>query len=163
MGVAFRFKDIMTGSAIRILCVCLGNICRSPLAEAVIRAKASAAGWEVSVDSAATETFHLGQRPDPRSIAAATLRGYQLRNGRARQVQPSDFFDFDLILAMDAENVASLRAAAPPASTAAIRLFHHTGLEITDPYHEPDAAFEAVLNMIEHAADNLVATKAGRA
>ena len=64
---------------------------------------------------------------------------------------------------MDAENVASLRAAAPPASTAAIRLFHHTGLEITDPYHEPDAAFEAVLNMIEHAADNLVATKAGRA
>lgn len=141
----------------KILCVCLGNICRSPLAETVIRAKAKAAGLEVTVDSAAIENWHVDQTPDPRTIAAATKHGYSVPEGRARQIAPGDLTAYDLILAMDASNVAALRRMAPSGGAAQIRLFHHAGLEILDPYHDGQAVFDRVLDMIEHAADTLIA------
>ena len=110
----------------RILFVCLGNICRSPTAEAVLRALAAREAPELSleVDSAGTSGYHVGQPPDPRTRQAAARRGYNLSTLRARIIEPLDFERFDLILAMDRENLRALRGRAP--STAAcerLRLF----------------------------------------
>src|SRR5512142_2235453 len=99
----------------KILFVCLGNICRSPTAEAVFREVAAreAPDLTVHVDSAGTADYHIGSPPDPRTCAAAARRGYDLSPLRARSVEPEDFEQFDLILAMDRENLAALRRRAP--------------------------------------------------
>jgi protein-tyrosine phosphatase len=142
----------------RILFVCLGNICRSPAAEAVFRDKAQAAGLSVEIDSAGTGGWHVGKKPDARMIAAAKTRGYDLRKLRGRQVDTGDFYMFDLILPMDASNMADLRDLAPPDGKAELRPFlsYGVGGDVPDPYHGGRSGFETVLDMIEHAADGLV-------
>lgn len=140
----------------RILCVCLGNICRSPMAEGVIRAKAAIAGIEVEVDSAGTGAYHVGNPPDPRGLKAAAARGYDNSGQRARQVTARDFHEFDLILAMDGSNLADLQGAKPPDARCEIRLFHPAGTEIPDPYYGGPEDYDHALDLIEDAADHLI-------
>jgi protein-tyrosine phosphatase len=138
----------------RVLMVCLGNICRSPTAEAVLRAKLDAAGLaqRVEVDSAGTGSWHLGEPPDARSQRHAARRGYDLSALRARRVAEDDFHRFDLILAMDEDNLADLRRLAPGgACRAELRLF--APIEVPDPYSGGPAGFERVLDLVETASD----------
>jgi protein-tyrosine phosphatase len=138
----------------RVLMVCLGNICRSPTAEAVLRAKLEAAGLaqRVEVDSAGTGSWHLGDPPDPRSQRHAARRGYDLSALRARCVAEDDFHRFDLILAMDHNNLADLRRLAPEgAHRAELRLF--APIEVPDPYSGGAVGFERVLDLVETASD----------
>lgn len=141
----------------RILCVCLGNICRSPMAQGAIERRAAEAGLEIHVDSAGTGAWHIGNPPDPRGLSAASRRGYDNSGQRARQVRPADFAEFDLIVAMDGSNVSELRRQAPPDATARIELFHPDGLDIPDPYHGGPADYEHALDLVERAADALIA------
>lgn len=140
----------------RILCVCLGNICRSPMAQGALEQRLTAAGIAAQLDSAGTGAYHVGNPPDPRGLAAAGARGYDNSAQRARQVQPSDFHDFELILAMDASNLDDLRRASPLGANCEIRLFDPQGRDIPDPYHGGPADYEHALDMIEAAADALV-------
>ena len=140
----------------RILCVCLGNICRSPMAQGAIERRAAEAGLAVTVDSAGTAHWHVGNPPDPRGLAAAEGRGYNNSDQRARQVAGGDFNSFDLILGMDASNVDDLHSMAPPVHTSRIELFHPDGVDIPDPYYGGPADYEHALDMIEAAADALI-------
>lgn len=148
-----------------LLFVCLGNICRSPTAEGVFRARAHGAGLadRLHIDSAGTGSWHVGKAPDPRSQAAALRRGYDLSSLRARQVVPGDFTRFDLILAMDEENLDSLMQLAPARRVAPIELVlryaTRTPLaEVPDPYAGGSDGFERVLDLLEDAADGLLAS-----
>jgi protein-tyrosine phosphatase len=147
----------------RILFVCLGNICRSPTAEAVLRALAAREAPELSVevDSAGTAGYHLGEPPDPRTCAAAARRGYDMRALRARIVEPGDFERFDLILAMDEENLRVLRRRAPTVAHERLRLFLEFApagapQEVPDPYYGGPNGFEEVLDLAEAAARGLL-------
>jgi len=147
----------------RILFVCLGNICRSPTAEGVMRALAArdAPELELEVDSAGTAGYHVGEPPDPRMRAAAARRGYDLNALRARIVEPGDFERFDLILAMDRENLAVLRRRAPQVAHERLRLFlefapHDEREEVPDPYYGGPNGFEDVLDLVEAAARGLL-------
>lgn len=147
----------------RVLMVCLGNICRSPTAEAVLRAKLQAAGLapRVEVDSAGTGSWHVGDAPDARSQRHASKRGYDLSALRARRVAEDDFHRFDLILAMDEDNLADLKRLAPDgAHRAELRLFAH--IEVPDPYSGGPAGFERVLDLVEVASDTWVEDLARR-
>jgi protein-tyrosine phosphatase len=146
-----------------VLFVCLGNICRSPTVEAVVRELAGreAPGLALTVDSAGTAGYHLGDPPDARSRAAAKRRGYDLEGHRGRQVEAADFERFDLLLAMDAANLADLRALAPPGLESRARLFldFAPGVplrEVPDPYYGGPEAFETVLDLAEHGARGLI-------
>ena len=155
---------MIAGDVPSILFVCLGNICRSPAAEGVFRAKAAAAGLEVVCDSAGTGPWHAGKKPDARMIAAARARGYNLSAQRARQVDDGDYYVYDLILAMDERNLADLTQRAPRDGTAKIAplLSYGVGGEVPDPYHGGRQGFETVLDLIENACDGLIRTlKAG--
>lgn len=139
----------------RVLCVCLGNICRSPTAEAVLRGMAPA----LTVDSAGTSDWHVGQAPYGPAIEAAALRGYDLSPLRARQFEVSDFLKFDLILAMDARNRRDIEALRPGGSDVPVRLFldYATGFEgrdVPDPYYTRD--FDGALDLVEAAARGLL-------
>ncbi|MCG4455633.1 low molecular weight phosphotyrosine protein phosphatase [Pseudomonas sp. MMS21-TM103] len=146
----------------RILFVCLGNICRSPTAEAVLRHKLRELGLEaaVEVDSAGTGDWHVGKPPDSRTRQAAQLRGYDLSALRGRQVSVSDFSRFDLILAMDNSNLEHLQRLLPAGSTAELDLFlrrYDLALdEVPDPYYGGDEGFELVLDLLEQACDGLL-------
>ncbi len=146
----------------KILFVCLGNICRSPAAEEILRAKASEAGTELYVDSAGTYNGHKGQLPDRRMYGAAKERGYLLTH-RARPVSIADFLDFDMIVAMDDDNYETLRSLAPdPGSenkVVRIRDFFSPGCGQTyvpDPYYSGNEGFEYVLDLLEDACGNLL-------
>ncbi|EYS88089.1 phosphotyrosine protein phosphatase [Cupriavidus sp. SK-4] len=146
-----------------ILMCCMGNICRSPTAEGVLRAKLAAAGLDalVELDSAGTHEYHLGRAPDPRTQHHALQRGYDLSALRARKVGLPDFDRFDLILAMDRENLAGLARLRPDAG-AKLRLLmsfatRHDANEVPDPYYGEGDGFERVLDYIEDACDGLVA------
>jgi protein-tyrosine phosphatase len=148
----------------RVLCVCLGNICRSPTAEGVLRdiAAREAPQLITTVDSAGTAGYHVGEPPDPRSVAIARERGYELSALRARQVSRSDFEQFDLMLAMDRANLAALRALAPARSPARLALFLHyagvgAGDEVPDPYYGERGDFERVLDLVEQGSRALLA------
>lgn len=148
----------------RVLFVCLGNICRSPTAEGVLRhlAAKEAPGLALDIDSAGTADYHIGAPPDPRSQHAALKRGIDISGLRARQVAADDFARFDLILAMDAENLRELRALQPRNSRAAVRLFldyaRDLGLrDVPDPYYRDAAAFEEVLDLTTAASRGLLA------
>jgi len=150
-------------SEVRVLMVCLGNICRSPTAEAVLRAKLESAGLahRVHVDSAGTGGWHVGDPPDSRSQRHAVERGYDLSGLRARRVTQDDFDRFDFILAMDEDNLADLRRLAPDrASRATLCLY--AAVEVPDPYSGTAAGFERVLDLVEAAADAWVAVLAQR-
>ena len=152
----------------RILFVCLGNICRSPTAEGVFRHKLRAAGLEdrVLVDSAGTGDWHVGKAPDSRTRQAAQRRGYDLSALRARQVEVADFQRFDLILAMDQSNLRNLEALRPAGAQADLDLYlrrYELALdEVPDPYYGGDDGFEQVLDLIEQASDALLAEIRGR-
>ena len=148
----------------RILFVCLGNICRSPTAEGVVRAIAAREAPELTLelDSAGTADYHIGQPPDPRTRAAAARRGYDLSALRARMVETADFERFDLILAMDGENLQALRRRAPVHTHQRLRLFlefaPEAGLrDVPDPYYGGPNGFEEVLDLIEAATRGLLA------
>jgi len=147
----------------RILCVCLGNICRSPMAEAVLGARAQAAGLRVEVDSAGTGGWHLDEPPHPTGQAVAAARGYDTSRQRARRVEPQDFHAFDLILAMDHANLGTLLRLRPAGARAELRLFDGTGRDVPDPYGLGRGAYETCLDQIETAAAALIAElSAGR-
>ncbi len=139
---------------LRVLMVCLGNICRSPTAEAVLRAKLEASGLaeRVVVDSAGTGDWHIGNPPDPRSQRHAAKRGYDLSALRGRQVGEADFRRFDLILAMDEDNLADLQRLAP-ASAHRAELCLFAQVEVPDPYMGGAAGFERVLDLVETTSD----------
>ncbi|BDB23695.1 low molecular weight phosphotyrosine protein phosphatase [Cupriavidus sp. P-10] len=146
-----------------ILMCCMGNICRSPTAEGVLRAKLAAAGLEplVELDSAGTHEYHLGRAPDPRTQRAALRRGYDLSALRARKVGLPDFDRFDLILAMDRENLAGLTRLHPDAGDKVRLLMSfatlHDADEVPDPYYGEGDGFERVLDYVEDACDGLIA------
>ena len=129
-----------------ILVVCLGNICRSPTAEAVLRAHLP----DAHIDSAGTGNWHIGKPPYPPAIEAAEARGYDLTPLRARQVTRADFDAFDLVLAMDAENLSDLRELAPEADNIALFRDPVGGGAVPDPYYTGD--FDGALDLIEEAA-----------
>lgn len=152
----------MGGGPPRVLMVCLGNICRSPTAEGVLRALAEARGIPVEVDSAGTAAWHAGSPPDARSVAHAARRRFDLSGLRARQVRLGDFDAFDLILAMDRQNLAELRKRCPPEQAHKLRLLLSfapawQGDEVPDPYHGGAQGFEHVLDGIEQACEGLLA------
>ncbi len=145
----------------RILFVCLGNICRSPTAHGVMLKKIEELGlnW-IHVDSAGTAAYHIGKAPDPRTLAEASKAGYDLSRLTARQVEESDFYEYDYIFAMDSENFRNLKAMRPSGSTAAL----HLALEFTDvddtdvpdPYYGGASGFRDVLNLCEMLCDDIL-------
>ena len=151
--------------ALRILFICMGNICRSPTAEGVLRAKVAQVGLQrlVKIDSAGTHNFHPGSSPDDRSQQHALQRGYDLSQLRARQIVDSDYAQFDMIFAMDWDNLALLQAECPPQHAHKLQLFMQhadqsraAGEIVPDPYHCGDSGFEHVLDLLEQASDGLV-------
>ncbi|ENP0849621.1 low molecular weight protein-tyrosine-phosphatase [Vibrio parahaemolyticus] len=140
----------------RILVVCMGNICRSPTGEAVLRAKAKELGVDVDIDSAGIIGYHTGNTPDSRAMAAGKQRGYSFKGMRARQVSVQDFEDFDLVLAADKANLADLLDICPAEHRHKVSLFlSHSNSsydEIPDPYYGGDDGFELVLDLIEEAS-----------
>jgi protein-tyrosine phosphatase len=133
----------------------MGNICRSPTAEAVLRVKAKRAGLAIEFDSAGTENYHIGDPPDPRSIRHAAVRGYDLAKLRARQVHADDFHAFDLILAADELNLHELRRRCPPELHARLSLFLDN-VALPDPYYGESDGFEKVFDLVEKQAVLLV-------
>lgn len=142
---------------LRVLLVCLGNICRSPTAEAVLRHKLAQAGLaqRVELDSAGTGGWHIGEPPDARSIRHAAQRGYDLSTLRGRRVGEEDFRCFDLILAMDEDNLAELQRLQPQDGSAQLRLF--APASVPDPYMGAPAGFDHVLDLVEAASERWVA------
>ncbi|WP_028115160.1 low molecular weight protein-tyrosine-phosphatase [Ferrimonas senticii] len=143
-----------------VLFVCLGNICRSPTAEAVFRTKARQRGVELQFDSAGITAFHQGQRPDRRTIEAGRKRGFDFANMSARQIEMADFHRFDLILAADKQNLADLHKLADRQHHDKIGLILSlagSNKEVPDPYYGGNQGFERVLDLLEDAADKLLA------
>jgi protein-tyrosine phosphatase len=133
--------------AASVLFVCLGNICRSPLAEAAFRAEAGRVGLDVEIDSAGTGDWHLGHPPDRRAVAVAKREGVDISHLRARQVGPEDFRRFDHIVALDAQNLRDLARMAPPDGKAELSLLldHVEGREgqpVADPYYGGEEHFD---------------------
>ena len=150
----------------RLLFVCLGNICRSPTAEGTMRALVEEAGLgrQVQLDSAGTGAWHVGEPPDRRAIAAARARGIEL-HGAAREVTRTDFDDFDLVLAMDRSNMRALRRLAPSEEAREkVRLLREfdpasagaTDLDVPDPYYGAAGGFDEVLDLVQAACAGLL-------
>lgn len=153
----------------KILIVCLGNICRSPTAEGVVRALAARefSRLDLEVDSAGTSDYHVGEPPDPRSIAAAHRHGYEISHLRARQVTRADFDEFDHVLAMDGSNFAELTRLRPAASRAVLGMFlEHASVagadDVPDPYHGGIQDFERVVELSEIGARGWLSALADR-
>ncbi|MBH9551418.1 low molecular weight protein-tyrosine-phosphatase [Inhella gelatinilytica] len=155
----------MTPTApIRVLFVCMGNICRSPTAHGVMRAKVQAAGLahRIEVDSAGTHAYHVGEPPDERTQAHARRRGYDISDLRARALVAEDFERFDRVLVMDGANLARAAALCPPARRPRLdRLLAHAPAlrtpDVPDPYYGGSEGFETVLDLVEAACDALLA------
>ena len=150
-------------SAKRVLFVCTGNICRSPTAAAVFRARAADRGLgdRLQADSAGTTGYHVGEGPDARAERHAVRRGYDMSDQQARRLEPADFERFDLILGMDRSHLDRLRQVAPPEARKRIALFldfaPNAGTrDIPDPYYGAGGAFEQVLDLIEIGVDGLL-------
>ena len=145
----------------RILFVCMGNICRSPMVETVARVELARAGIAAEVASAGTERYHVGERADPRAIEIAEANGYPLAQHRARQVEAADFDRYDLVLAMDRVNVGALGRHRPGANAREPALFlTHVGFteldEVPDPYYGSRRDFERVLDLARRGSALLI-------
>jgi len=146
----------------KILLVCLGNICRSPMAEGVLRAKAMERRLPITTDSAGTSSYHAGEAPDHRAQAAMRRHGIDISDLRARPFTAQDFERFDLLLAMDADNLRDMRKQAPNAALAqkAQLIMDHAPLHpersVPDPYYGGDLDFEHVYGMLDEACENLL-------
>lgn len=149
---------------IRILFVCMGNICRSPLAASALQAQIVRQGLKrvLAVDSAGTYAGHAGEKPDPRAVAVATARGYEhIRRERSRRVTGKDFERFDLLLAMDRNNLANLQQQCPPEHAHKLHLFlafagEGEGAEVPDPYYGNAVGFERVMVLCEVGAHGVL-------
>ncbi len=144
-----------------ILFVCLGNICRSPMAEGAFRQAARAAGLDVEIESAGTGDWHVGKAPDRRAQAMALRHGIDISGYSARQVEPGDFRYFTHIFALDRENLADLHAIAPPGGRAEVALLldlveGREGQSVADPFHGGEEGFEATWADVSAAAQALV-------
>jgi protein-tyrosine phosphatase len=147
----------------RILFICMGNICRSPTAEGVTRAMLSGVGLDkfVELDSAGTHGYHIGDPPDARMQKAAARRGYDISGLHARQVCPEDFSRFDLLLAMDRDNLQDILQQCPLEHRTKVKLFltyapTESVDEVPDPYYGGAAGFDLVLDLVESAARGLI-------
>ena len=154
---------------IRVLMVCLGNICRSPTAEAMLRLKVQQAGLDgrIEVDSAGTADYHVDSPPDRRAIAHGERRGLEMRSLRGRQVAREDFDRFDHILAMDDDNLDDLKRMRPPGSRAKVALLmsyapQAGSREVPDPYYGSADGFERVLDLVDAASEGFIAATLGR-
>jgi protein-tyrosine phosphatase len=152
-----------------ILFVCTGNICRSPTAEGVMRAKLETAGLGagIHVDSAGISSYHVGEAPDRRSQLHARRRGYDLSDQRARRLVAEDFERFDYLLAMDRSHLAAMESMAPARRRGRVMLLLEFAAgtptrEVPDPYYGGDNGFEQVLDLIEAACDGLIAELGSR-
>ncbi|WP_018174324.1 MULTISPECIES: low molecular weight protein-tyrosine-phosphatase [unclassified Thioalkalivibrio] len=148
---------------IRVLMVCLGNICRSPMAHGVFQARVRAHGLEsaIEVDSAGTAGYHVGARPDPRAREEASRRGYDLDQLRARQLEADDFETFDYILTMDEANYRNAQQIQPNGARARLHRFlefaqDHPEREVPDPYYGGPDGFVHVMDLVEAASDGLL-------
>lgn len=150
----------------RILMVCMGNICRSPTAEAVCRAKIRERLLNIEVDSAGTIGYHQGDKPDSRAMAAGKRRGLSFDGMRARQVIDADFEYFDLILAADNSNLADLRRRCPPEYQYKLKLMLSYGDcdtdEVPDPYYGGEQGFEFVIDLLEESMEALLEQLSGQ-
>lgn len=149
----------------RVLMVCTGNICRSPTAHGVLEKMVTDAGLQdqVQVDSAGTHSYHVGEAPDGRSQIHAKRRGYDLSHQRARQLQPQDFEDFDLILVMDSANEVAARQIAPPEHLKRMRRLtdfcsQFPDTQVPDPYYDGEKGFEHVLDLVKDACTGVLNT-----
>jgi len=146
----------------KVLMVCLGNICRSPMAEGILRARAAERGHVVHTDSAGTSDNHVGEAPDPRAQAAMRRRGMDIRDLRARQFRPTDLASFDHIFVMDRSNLANVLAlAGEPAHRSNVRLMmdvlpSRTVVDVPDPYFGGDAGFDAVFEQLDAAINHFL-------
>jgi len=150
-------------SKVRILFVCMGNICRSPTAQGVFDQLINAQGLGkiITTDSAGTGAWHTGKSPDSRARKVAKRRGYNLDKYRARMVNEQDYERFDLILAMDRENIASMQSQCPAEYQAKLKLLLSFSsatdeLEVPDPYYGGQRGFELVLDLVEDACHGLI-------
>ena len=148
----------------RVLFVCMGNICRSPTAEAVARRKAELAGLhdQFEFDSAGTHGYHIGDAPDGRAINAGAKRGYDLVPLRARKVKVADFEHFDWVLAMDDDNLAHLAALCPVLHRHRLKRLldfapHEMSREVPDPYYGNDDGFDRVIDLVEAGVEGMLA------
>ena len=155
--------DVRATPRVRVLVVCMGNICRSPTAQGMLEKLARDSGLadRVQVDSAGTHGGHIGAPPDERAQEHARRRGLDLSAQRARALVRQDFERFDWVLVMDAANERAARAICPPAQARKLRRLtefcsHHVVSEVPDPYHGGDAGFEAVLDLVEDACAGLL-------
>lgn len=153
----------MTHSSLRVLFVCLGNICRSPTAHGIFEHKIKEAGLQniIGVDSCGTGAWHVGQAPDERTVQAAANYGYDLSYIRARQLKAEDFAKFDYILAMDTRNLADTIKVAPYDYPGKIKLFldysdQDYTLNVPDPYYGGNEGFDRVVKLVEGAVDGLL-------
>ena len=143
-----------------VLFVCLGNICRSPLAEAAFRSEAGRIGLKVDVDSAGTGDWHIGRPPDPRAQATALRNGIDISAYRARQVEPADFYRHTHVVALDAQNLSDLEAMKPADSPALLALLldyvdGRAGEAVPDPYYGTDAGFDDTWALVVEGAAGL--------
>lgn len=143
-----------------VLFVCLGNLCRSPTAQAVLESLAASRGVPLRVDSAGTSGFHKNSLPDKRTRDAGEARGYDFSRQRSRPVDAEDFARFDLVLAMDRQNLSDLQAICPPEYQHKLKLFlqfaEQDEEEVPDPYYGGRRGFELVLEMIEQGCEVLL-------